>query len=98
MKKRSTPPGIIIFMTAAIFGLSSSAAYPVSYISNNYPTADSFLGEKLQDNEAEEANELLKIISQKIHDQYYPGTARRDEHAKANFFKSKYLQYDYSGF
>ena len=54
MKKRSNPPGIIIFMTAAIFGLSSSAAYPVSYISNNYPTADSFLGEKLQGNELEE--------------------------------------------
>jgi hypothetical protein len=84
MKKRSTSSVKIIFMTAALFGFFASAAYSASYISDNYPTADLFLGEKLQDNEAEEANELLKIISQKIHDQYYPGTARRDEHAKAN--------------
>ena len=84
MKKRSPQSGKIIFMAAALFGFSSSAAYSASYISDGYPTADPFLGEELQENEAESANELLKVISQKIRDQYYPGTVRRDEHAKAN--------------
>jgi hypothetical protein len=84
MKKRSTPSRKIIFMTGAIFGLSSSAAYSASYITDGYPTADSFLGEQLQKNEAKSANELLKVISQKIRDQYYPGIAKRDEHTKAH--------------
>ena len=84
MEKVSKLPKKVICMTVAMLGLSSSTAYAASYITDGYPTADSFLGEKLQDNEAEDANDLLKIISQKIRDQYYPGTARRDEHAKAN--------------
>jgi|TARA_B110000967_G_C18633763_1_gene434994 hypothetical protein len=54
LEKRSIPSGKIIFMTAALFGFSSSAAYSASYISDSYPTADSFLGEKLQGNELEE--------------------------------------------
>jgi catalase len=65
-------------------GLSSSAAYSASYISDGYPTADSFLGEKLQVNEADDAKALLKVISQKIRDQYYPGIAKRDEHTKSH--------------
>lgn len=53
-------------------------------IKNGYPTADDFLGEVLQQEEAKYANDLLDVIIKKVRTDYYPGIAKRDEHTKSH--------------
>ncbi len=64
--------------------LSSPTVLAESFIKNGYPTADSFLGEALQENEHEYAHELLEVIKQKIESDYFPGIVKRDEHTKSH--------------
>ena len=63
------------------------AAYPSVaevFFENGYPTADTMLGEVLQENEKQSADELLGVIQRKIGADYFPGTAKRDEHTKSH--------------
>jgi len=47
-----------------------------------YPKVDAFLGEKLQENEAEIAAKISKIITTTLRKKYRPGNLRRDAHPK----------------
>jgi hypothetical protein len=48
-----------------------------------YPEPDTFLGEALQENEAQLAEQLADAIERGVRAQYQKGNARRDVHAKA---------------
>jgi hypothetical protein len=48
-----------------------------------YPEPDTFLGEALQENEAQLAEQLADAIERGVRAQYQKGDARRDVHAKA---------------
>jgi len=52
----------------------------------SYPHADAALGEKLFPDEAALAEQLADTIEKTIREQYQPGNARRDVHAKATGF------------
>ena len=54
------------------------------FFENGYPTADAKLGEALQENEQQHAKDLLSVIENEIGAEYYPGTAKRDEHTKSH--------------
>lgn len=67
-----------------LFAAIPSILASETLIENDYPTADPFLGEALQQDEAEHARALLDVITKKIQADYYPGIAKRDEHTKAH--------------
>lgn len=67
-----------------MLAMTSTVLLADTLIENGYPTADPFVGEVLQQDEAKYANELLGVISNKIKADYYPGIAKRDEHTKAH--------------
>jgi hypothetical protein len=49
----------------------------------SYPEPDAFLGEALQENEAQLAEQLADAIEKGVRAQYHAGNARRDVHAKS---------------
>lgn len=69
------------FLGAALFPMSSNAE---DFFKNGYPTVDPYLGESLQENEQQSAEALLNVIEHKIHSDYIPGSAKRDEHTKSH--------------
>lgn len=70
--------------SAFLLGIFPAVSIAETLIQDGYPTADPFLGEALQKDEAEHAKNLLDVITKKIQSDYYPGTAKRDEHTKAH--------------
>ena len=70
--------------TAFSGALAASPSVAEVFFENGYPTADAMLGEVLQENEKQSADELLGVIQRKISADYFPGTAKRDEHTKSH--------------
>jgi hypothetical protein len=64
--------------------LTAAGLHAQSDPSAIYPTADTFLGERLQPNELESAQRLIATLEAQIRQDYAPGTARRDAHPKAH--------------
>ncbi|KAF9081325.1 hypothetical protein BGX23_001016 [Mortierella sp. AD031] len=59
------------------------------------PTIDEYLGERLQEHEAEFTTKLANSIEHGIHLRYGPGEARRDVHARATgVLKAKFRVHD----
>lgn len=71
---------------APLGGASSERAdTPVQHVQTTYPSIDTFLGEKLHDNEEQVAQKIAVIMEQSIQDSSRKyGTAIRDAHPKAH--------------
>ena len=74
----------ILRATAFCGTLVASPSIAEVFFENGYPTADPMLGEALQEDEHQYAKDLLKVIEEKIRTDYFPGTAKRDEHTKSH--------------
>lgn len=82
---RSSKLTLNLLRATAVCGtLVASPSIAEVFFENGYPTADPMLGEALQEDEHQYAEDLLKVIEEKISSDYFPGTAKRDEHTKSH--------------